>query len=505
MSDQDRTGRAQMRKNVLASWASYVVFIVFGFVMPRAIDESIGQVALGVWDFAWSVVHYLSLSMIGIGSSVNRYVARYRAKNDTISLSRSVSSVNAIQIAIAIFVLLGAYVLSIVIPGAMSDRLGQQGDETGALILILGASLAVQMAFDVFRGILTGCHRWLVYNVLNAGGYAVAASGMLVVLMLGHGLVGMATVYLVATIGTELLRALLSRRVCPEAEFSTRHVNFEDMKKMVKFGAKTILIGLPRMITLYTVNIFVVANLGAAMLAVLARPVALVGHIMSLIEKFANVLTPTAGSLQSMGQSEELREFSISVMRIGWIFAAVPLIFLAILGDKIVHLWMGNGYANPTITVILACGSIFSMAQFALLKIMVGLDEHGRIARQCLINSISALTIGTLILQFYDWSLVAAAMMVIIPSIVGPGIVVPYLGCQVLGIGPREYFSKVLKDPVVVILVAAPALLMVRLVGPDSAALMLVFGFVTHAVVVSIILHRDLQSTFKSFSRGKPA
>src|SRR5690348_219890 len=87
-SVDDLTGRDRMVSNVLASWAGHLVFIVAGFVMPRQIDRHIGQVGLGVWDFGWTAVNYFFLAQIGVGVSVNRYVARYRAAQDVAGLGR---------------------------------------------------------------------------------------------------------------------------------------------------------------------------------------------------------------------------------------------------------------------------------------------------------------------------------------------------------------------------------------------------------------------------------
>jgi len=44
----DRTGQDRMFRNVIASWAGHLVFIIAGFVMPRQIDQTIGQVGLGI-------------------------------------------------------------------------------------------------------------------------------------------------------------------------------------------------------------------------------------------------------------------------------------------------------------------------------------------------------------------------------------------------------------------------------------------------------------------------
>ena len=71
-ASSDPSGQDRMAWNVMASWAGHAVFIVAGFIMPRFIDRTIGQEALGIWDFAWSVVSYFGLAEIGVGASVGR-------------------------------------------------------------------------------------------------------------------------------------------------------------------------------------------------------------------------------------------------------------------------------------------------------------------------------------------------------------------------------------------------------------------------------------------------
>ena len=70
------TGRDRLASNVISSWAAHFVFIIAGFIMPRMIDGRLGHELLGVRDFAWSLVSYFGLVQAGIGSSVNRCVAR---------------------------------------------------------------------------------------------------------------------------------------------------------------------------------------------------------------------------------------------------------------------------------------------------------------------------------------------------------------------------------------------------------------------------------------------
>jgi len=72
---EDLTGRHRLVSNVIFNWGGHFVFIIAGFIMPRMIDRRLGQEILGIWDFAWSLVSYFQIVGMGIGSSVNRFVA----------------------------------------------------------------------------------------------------------------------------------------------------------------------------------------------------------------------------------------------------------------------------------------------------------------------------------------------------------------------------------------------------------------------------------------------
>lgn len=505
VSTEDITGRRQLGRNVLSSWLSYLAFVVFGFIMPRAIDGAVGQAALGVWDLSWTFVSYLSLAMIGIGSSVNRYVARYRASGDVLALCRVTSSVIAIQILIAGCVLLLTVAIAIVVPRLFGEQLGDEAVTARWVVLLLGSALSVQMAFDAYRGILTGCHRWGIYNALNAGSYSIAASGMLIVLASGGGLKEIAAVHLAITVITELVRVRLAKHVCPEINFKLRYINRADIKKVVNFGVHSILLGLPRIITIQTVNIIVVAQLGPGALAVLARPLALVAHISTLVSKFSGVLTPTVSSLQGGGQKDELKTFAITAMRVGWIITVLPLTFLMVLGDRVIDLWMGPGYVNWKVMVILAAGSLLPVSQSALIRILVGLNEHGRVAKIGVGLAAVTLVIGLALATISGWDLVVAAFVVVIPLNVGTGLVALVLGCRQFDISFSSYWSTVLKDPFVLLVLSLGVLLAIRVLGPENLVFSLCAGLLAQMLIAGLLLRRDVIQVAGSLVRSQNA
>ena len=501
MIDEDRSGRKKILPNVITSWLSQFVFIAFGFILPRAIDDTIGQVSLGIWDFGWTIVSYLNVAMVGIGASVNRHVARYRASGEGQKLSSSVSSVVAVQCCIGSGVFLVTVLLYFLTPSIMGEQLGERTGTAAFVVLFLGSSVAVQMVFDAFRGILTGCHRWTTHNVLNAGGYAVTATSMLLLLANGYGLEGMATAYLGVTVVVELLRFRIARAACPEIELSLRHVNRTDIGMMVRFGIKNVLIYLPRLIITQTISLFVILNLGAAMLAVLSRPLALVAHISTLMNKFAFVLTPVAGSLQGSGQIDELKQLAINTVRIGWFFALLPTTFLIVLGDRVIELWMGVEYINREIIIILSAGAIFPVAQRTFVTILIGMDEHGRIAKYSIAGSAIVVLIGLGLVHAYGWSLAAAAWLIVASTNIGIAAVTLIVGCRVLGISAVEYMRSILRDPILLCVILLSALYAVRIYGPQTAFASFCVGAIVHALVAGVVLRKELYLVWENVRR----
>jgi len=166
---EDLTGQSRFAWNLMVSWLSQLVLIFSGFVMPRLVDDKIGQAALGIWDFGWAFVGYLTLVGFGMGASFNRYIAQHRAAGEIVLLNRIANSVVLVQLVIASIVAFVTVLFFASLPTYFGHSLAGYISEAQWVILLLGGSLAVQMVSGSARGLLTGYHRWDIHNALHAG------------------------------------------------------------------------------------------------------------------------------------------------------------------------------------------------------------------------------------------------------------------------------------------------------------------------------------------------
>lgn len=461
---EDPTGRDRLVSNILFNWGGHFVYIVAGFVMPRMIDQRLGQECLGIWDFAWSLVNYFELVRLGIGSSVNRYVARYRGTGDIAGVNRVVSSATFLMAISGLLVLAFTMATVLLLPRFFGTRLGDNVQDAQWVVCCLGGSICVEVSLGAFSGVLTGCHRWGIQNLNRGGWYAAIVVGMIAALLLGGGLRALSIVTLIGTVLGELTRLRLAHLVCPGLCVRLSSVQGRTIRELLAFGGKTLIPSVSQMLLNQATSIVIVAYLGPAALALYSRPRSLIYHTYSLVNKMAMVLIPTVSSLQSIGDSAEIRDLVLKSVRCSTYMALPMVLVLAIFGDAVMHLWMGVHYANGTIPAVLAIGYLASMAQLPAWNILMGLDAHGRAGMAMLVAAICSVGLSVFSLAYLKMGLVGAALAVVLPLTVANAIYLPFLTCRRVGLSVRTYFFSAVSEPMLRIAPFALCLAIARFV-----------------------------------------
>ena len=488
----DLTGRDRMTWNVLVSWGGHVVFIAAGFVLPRFIDDHIGHAALGVWDFGWSLVSYFALAQVGLGSSVNRFVARHRAEGDTAALNGTVSSVMCIQLVVA------ALVLALTWAGVtFTDALLRSAQtalvaDAQVVVLCLGAALAIQMAFDALRGVITGCHRWDLHNAINAGFHGATVAAMLAALGVGGGLRSLAVAHLVGTVCAETTRAFVAFRACPELRISPRLFAWRRARSVLTFGSKTVLAVLALLLAYQTTSILIASHLGLAALAFYARPIALVRHVSAIVEKLAFVLAPTASSMDAAGRPRDVQELLQNATRYAVAIALPPVIGLVVLGDAVLSVWMGPSYARWALVAVLALGHLIAIGHAPVYSVLSALNRHGWPAMMGLGSALATAGLVALALGPLDAGLPGVAVAVVIPSTLVGGILLPIYACRVLQLPLARFLKHAWGRPLLCALPFAACLVAARFAFAGRPGVAVLAGSASGAALLAAAYWRWL-------------
>jgi O-antigen/teichoic acid export membrane protein len=482
----DLTGQERLAWNVFAGWAGYLVVSLAGFVAPPVMDRKLGQVALGVWDFGWSLVTYFALTQLGVASSVNRYVAKYRAAHDVVGLRRVTSSVGALNLTASSLAFLLAALSAWALPWLLRAELTAQLPAARLLVVLLGLTVATQMFFQVHQGILAGCYRFDILNAITATVEVANSLAIVAVLLAGGGLVALGATCLLCQVAAGLMRMYWAKRICPEARIVLAEADWNEAKRLLKFGIKAFVYSLSGLLLIQANKLIVGGVLGAAALAVFSRPLALIRVIETFTHKFAYVLTPTASSLQSSGQHERLLKLLLQCARLGTALTLPMVLTLAILGDLIMLIWMGPRYAAGPLTIILALGHLGTVAMWPVTMILVGMNRHGRPAVATVTAAALSTLLGLLNAFVFGWGITGAALAVALPLLGSAAFVATY-ACREFGVSGWT-FAKALSAPIACAVPFALILLASRALWPGQP-LLAVFGGLALAGPMIVMLY----------------
>ena len=471
MSKKDITGRNRMARNVVGRWLGQIVVVVTGFVIPRLIDDNLGAVSLGIWDFGWATVSYFRYMGFGMAAGLNRFVALYTAKEDDTNLRRCVSSTVFLQMVVAALVVAASFGVAWLVPVLFDEIEPAQVTDAQLVLVFLGCNLAVRMAFWPARGILTGNHLWTVTAGVTAFGDTVLLIAMFVTLMYGGTLAHLGMAVFGTAIMTELIRVTMAKRVYPHPMISWQSVDKKTMVEMMIFGIKNSVANLGRLIVLQTTALCLAASAGPAALAVYARPAALFGHAEKFIALYAYLLTPVAGSLQGLNRDSELRELLLSSLQASFAMTIPAVLMLSGYGDAVVRLWMGDHYVVPILAPILGLAFLLPYSHSVAMRILVGINAHGRVALRSLLLTCILLAISCGVAFWYGWSPVVAAVVVAVSLAAGPGIYVVAAACRRFGIGFGDYFRDAVSRPLLCNLPLMAVIGVSRVLDHDVTAL----------------------------------
>ncbi len=490
----DLTGRSRMAWNVIISWAGQMVFIVAGFIMPRMIDRKLGQETLGIWDFSWSMVAYFGLIQMGVGSSVSRYVAKYRARGQIDSVSSIVSSVMFLQSAMALVILVLTGLLAYVLPSFWGERLGDGIGDAQVVLLTLGASLAIQIALAAFTGVITGCHRWDIHNYIKAGWHAATLVGMIVVLQLGLGIRSLALVSLIGLVLTDLNHVVCALVLCRGMQVGLRFVRLAMIRDAFSFGVKTLAPRLANLLLNQTSSILVVTYLGPAALALYSRPRSLAQHTHMLVSKLSFVVMPTASAMHSASRREELRELLVSATRYAACISLPLTIGLAIMGGPLMLLWMGPEYANGTLVALVALGNFAMFTLMPAMSLLTGLNAHGRPGMVHLSAAVCSVGLVILALGPLKLGLEGVALAVGLPLTAAYGGYVVVHTCKRVEIPWTTFLGRSLGVPMLCTVPLAACLIASRLFMSAQPLRALWLGSVSGGILLAIAYWRYVLS-----------
>ncbi len=444
----------QLATNAAANYAGQAVAVVVGVLLTPLLVSHLGVALYGVLVLVSAVQNLGGMIDLGVSSSVVKYVAEHRARDETDEISRIIST------SLALHLTLGALTLVLTVAGAAwgMPLLHLAPDElpvARAALLVAGATLAFRLPLGMLANLLPGLRQYEWNNAVAIVQTLITAAVTVSAVLAGAG-----PVVLVAINGVSLMvglgvRVVLAARHLPGLPVGRRWVTWATLRRITGYSLWLFVLDTATRIFTDADNVVIAAflpitqvtayNLGwkpASALAYLSGPL-------------VSVFFPAASELEARQARADLQRLLITGTRLALGLTLAGVLVLLLLGRQALAVWVGPGHedALPVLLILLPV-FLVSATQNPAGVILRGMGRVRALAISVLLEYV--VNVALTIILVPRVGVTGAAIGTLIPALVNDGLVIPALACRELGIPYGGFLGQTWIRP---LLAALPVLL----------------------------------------------
>lgn len=468
--------------------------VFWGLVMTPIFIKTLGKSDYGIWLLIHALVGYYGLLDLGVRSAVVRYVSRALALKDIRTVNETLNTAFVLYGGMGVVALGLSVALAVILPDVSGFAAGQHPD-AAVLILLVGANMAVAFPGRLLEGVLSAAERFDLSNLLRIIFSFIRNMVFIVLLFSGYGLLALAWALLALTSLEKIVVALVVLRKVPSVRLNPKLARRSRVREIFDYGIHTFLAQSGNRLRLFTDSIVIGAFLPPQAITLFNignRPVT---YLTRMTMGIARVLTPAFSRTEAHGRVENLRRLLILGTRATTILTWLACLILAVLGDRLIRLWVGEGFGESVqVLLLLLPAYLFANGMHPTSSILYGTSRHRVLSIIVITEGLANLGLSLLFIRM--WGIVGVALGTAIPMLIARLFVVPIYACRTIQLPYRTFIREAL-GPAVVPFIGAGLLahLLKHLIpGQDVGSVVLLGGIITVTYVTLtalVLLVRD--------------
>lgn len=421
---------SSVKRNVLASWGTHAFNMVIGFYLTRYTLDVLGVSTYGNWLFVNSIASYANLLYCGFGETVSRYVSRHQADNDQKKMNEVVSLVSLVFRGLGA----AAFLFSCGLAATAGWWGGWEGDmllQVRITCLILGLNIAISMSGAPYGGVLIGFRR---FDIERAVGFIFDVVRLVLFLVMLHdewGLVTMAFIYFLVTVGENVSYVFFAYRLAPKLEVSWKLVNREVFKETYSFSAMSFVNTVASQVINATDTIVIGFLLNKEAIVPYYFGMRLAQFCRQPIDKIAHICLPTAGAMHS--EADRSKRLRFLLRTLSFVILLISALFIGAwyFGGDVLNLWVGpkltpaEHLQSHRILMVMLAAHLIALPCSIFRAFLFGLGEVRVPAMIYIVEAFMNFSLSIILCQLYGIEGVAWGTAVPI-ALIELGVLMPY-------------------------------------------------------------------------------
>lgn len=458
------------------------------FYTPLMLDM-LGQAEYGLYSLSSSAVSYLSLLSFGFGSTIVRYIAKYRAENNKQAVEATYGFFLLLYSFLAIIVMVGGIFISQNVDTIFYEGLQDyERQRMKTLVLIMAFNAALSFPISVFSSMITSHERYFYRKLVDMLSTVAAPIANLVVLYLGYASVGMA----LASTAMQLLMLPLNIYYCSEKLHLTpkfSKIPAQLLREMLGFSAFVFIGSIVDMLFWATDKVILGMLASTTAVAVYNVGGTFNNIVMNLSTSISGVLTPRiTGMVVTSTPKEEWTALFIKVGRLQFIIIALIISGFTVFGQVFIEMWAGSEYRDSFWIAILTMFPLcIPLIQNTGLSIVTAQNKHQFRSIVYLIIAIANVISTYLVVPYMGC--IGAALCSCISYLLGQGLVMNLYYYQVTGLDIPLFWKNICKMAMIPAGMMIVGLLLNQKISIDNWITFL-SGVVLYTGIYALLMYR---------------
>lgn len=453
---------------VILSYVLMAVEIVSTLLFTPFLLRTLGRAEYGIYQLVMSVTAYLALLDLGVGSSVIRYMSKYRADKDMLSQRKFMGVTTIYYFFIGILVVIIGLVLSNFLP--FFFKRGLTADEivlAKKLFSVTMLTTAVSLMSSGFANAILSYERFTVSKGSMIILTVVKIFASVAVLKLGFSSYGVVLVNFFITLATRLIYVafvLFKLKIVP----IFKNIELSFVKDIVSYSMFILLQLVASNINALSDQVLLAsfAKGASAIIAVYGVGAQLLQYFKTVGSHFTSVLMP--GLVRLVESGAKSRDYEREMIRISRIiFMALALVWtvFAVFGKDFVLLWAGEEYTQAYfVAIVLMFPTLFSYAEGVGYQLLQAMKKH---KIPSIVQVISAMLNIVLTIILIKWNpLKGAVIGSFIALFVCELLVMNIMYKTQIGIRLSAYFKGMFKGTLACLVISAVAGMIFAKINP---------------------------------------
>ncbi|OFZ57409.1 MAG: hypothetical protein A2381_04405 [Bdellovibrionales bacterium RIFOXYB1_FULL_37_110] len=441
--------------SAISNWAALIIQTLIGLVLTPFLIKSLGNNGYGSWVAIVSVWGYFGILTTGLGSSIIRYISKYRALGEEENLNQVVNSSFFIMVLFTLILIPVSYWGGMIFAAFFEIAADSYLDFNKAFFY-LGLATVIMFYVSNFKSVAHGYERFKELNIMESIHHIIKAMLVYFLLINGFGLIGLAYANLLSFLFFLIMIVWYFGSRLPDIKFKTRAISKKMLGLLMSYSSGTLLISFANILRFNLDNLIIAKLVNMEMVAIYSIGAALINYISQFIIIGFNILMPRFTHLISSKNDAEMRILFLKSLFISSFLTVMMSTVSVIVVDDFLQWWLKKEFIqSATIFYILIFSFTISLASFPGITLFYAKNKHMIFAKITLGEAVINFALSIVLVLKVGF--IGAAIATAVTLLFNKLIVQPYYVSQLANIKMMDYLNQMITPFMAGIFIIIPA------------------------------------------------